>query len=149
MRTPYTEEEIDAVAVYCGGNGRCYLLPSALAAGRGGINLRLTAARNGQRGCINLASQYELSGAVAQLEERRHGMAEVRGSSPLSSTPDPAVPADEIEVGAHEFRNRFGYYLDCAAAGRRVSIKRHGKPHAELGPPTRRAGRGRSSAARR
>jgi hypothetical protein len=31
-----------------------------------------------------MAAQYEL-GAIAQLGERRHGMAEVEGSSPSSS----------------------------------------------------------------
>ncbi len=41
-------------------------------------------------------------------------MAEARGSSPLSST-----PAGELVAGAHEFRERFGWYLERAAAGQR------------------------------
>ncbi len=83
----YGEHEIDLVAVYCGDLDRCYLLPSGLVVGRRAIHLRLSAPRNGQRACINLASDFEFAGAVAQLEERRAGSAKVRGSSPLSSTP--------------------------------------------------------------
>jgi prevent-host-death family protein len=92
---------------------------------------------NGQRAALNWADQYRL-GAVAQLAERRRGTAEVRGSNPLSSTlevtaaaPDPG----QIEVGAHEFRNHFGYYMEQAAAGAEVSILRRGRPFARLGPP--------------
>ena len=36
------------------------------------------------------------------------GSHEVRGSSPLSST-----PSDTLRTGCHEFRNHFGHYLDC------------------------------------
>ena len=53
---------------------RCYLLP--VASGRwhaAAISLRLSPPRNGQRACINLASDFEFPGAVAQLEERRAG----------------------------------------------------------------------------
>ena len=85
VRASYAPDEIDLVAVYCGELGRCYLLPSALACGRTAIWLRLTAPKNGQRACINLASDFEFSGAVAQLGERRAGSAKVRGSSPLGS----------------------------------------------------------------
>src|SRR6185503_15654547 len=49
-------------------------------------------------------------GAVAQLGERVAGSHEVRGSSPLSSTSPPAA----VHVGCHDFRNRFGYYLEQA-----------------------------------
>jgi prevent-host-death family protein len=60
-------------------------------------------------------------------------MAEVRGSSPLSSTAD-VVSAPIETVGAHEFRNRFGIYLDRAAAGGEIQISRHGRPFARLLP---------------
>jgi prevent-host-death family protein len=130
-RRSYKQEEIDLIAVYCGEFDRCYLLPSALIAGRQAIYLRLTPPRNAQRACINLASHFEFPGAVAQLEERRHGMAEVRGSSPLSSIPvEPTV----IRLGSHEFRNRFGYYVERAAAGDEVHVSRHGGPFARLLP---------------
>jgi prevent-host-death family protein len=82
-----------------------------------------------------LATQYEFQGAVAQLEERRAGSAKVRGSSPLSSTLDVPAAADPIEVGAHEFRNHFGYYLEQASPGAEVLVRRRGRPFAKLGPP--------------
>src|SRR5439155_25971581 len=72
-----------------------------------------------------------LLGGVARLGERRHGMAEVRGSSPLSST----SLADEITVGAHQFRNHFGYWMERAAAGDEILITRRGRRYARLGPP--------------
>ena len=61
-------------------------------------------------------------------------MAEARGSSPLSSIDEPESE-DEFQVGAHEFRNRFGHYMECAAAGTHILIRRHGKPFARLSPP--------------
>jgi hypothetical protein len=85
VRSPYLPSEIDLVAVYCGALDRCYLLPRSLACERTAIHLRLTPPRNKQRACINLASEFDFAGAVAQLEERRAGSAKARGSSPLSS----------------------------------------------------------------
>src|SRR5207247_9427256 len=64
---------------------------------------------NGQRAGLHFAEEYPL-GAIAQLEERLRGTQEVAGSSPASSTP-PADVAATI-VGAHEFRNRFGWYME-------------------------------------
>jgi prevent-host-death family protein len=123
-RASYTEEEIDLLAVYCGGLDRCYLLPSALVAGRRQISLRLVSALNGQRACVNLAADFEFSGAVAQLEERDAGSVEARGSSPLSSTVSPE-PTGVMQMGANEFRNRFGYYMERAAAGDEILVTRH------------------------
>ena len=134
VRTPYTPDEIDLVAVYCGELARCYLLPSALACGRTAAYLRLVPPKNGQRACINLASDFEFDGAVAQLEEHRHGMARVRGSSPLSSTSSPG-PRNVTRTGSNEFRNHFGYYMERAAAGEEIHISRHGRPFARLMPP--------------
>jgi antitoxin (DNA-binding transcriptional repressor) of toxin-antitoxin stability system len=31
--------------------------------------------------------------------------------------------------------SHFGYYMERAAAGEEILIKRRGKPHARLGPP--------------
>ncbi len=56
-------------------------------------------------------------------------MAEVRGSSPLSSI----VAPPSLRTGCHEFRNHFGYYLD-QAAGREIEITRHGRRYARLVP---------------
>jgi prevent-host-death family protein len=136
VTSTYDASEIDAVAVYCAALRRCYLLPIDLVAGRGAVALRLSPARNSQRAALNLAADYEFRGAVAQLEERVAGSDEVRGSSPLSSTADRIGPAPICdEVGAHEFRNRFGLYLERAAAGAEVLISRHGRPCARLVPP--------------
>jgi prevent-host-death family protein len=127
-RSPYAPGEIDLVAAYCGSLDRCYLLPSALACGRTGIYLRLAPPTNGQRASINLATDFEFAGAVAQLEEHHTGSVGARGSSPLSSTPL------AVDVGCHQFRNHFGYYLERAAAGVEVRISRRGRPYARLVP---------------
>jgi prevent-host-death family protein len=132
VRTVYTREEIDALGVYCASLDRCYLIPVEKLNGGGSFHMRVAPARNHQRAGVNMASEYEF-GAVAQLEERRHGMAEARGSSPLSSTPLPDDAAlDEIEVGAHEFRNHFGYFMERAAAGQHIRVVRRGKPYVHL-----------------
>ena len=61
------------------------------------------------------------------------GSHEVRGSSPLSSTS--VAPSHELSLGAHEFRERFGYYMELAAAGEEILIRRHGRAFARLSPP--------------
>ena len=58
-------------------------------------------------------------------------MPEVRGSSPLSSTPPPDGPQ---VVGAHQFREHFGFWLEQAAAGLQLTVTRRGRPHVQLGP---------------
>ena len=137
VQRAYTADEIDLVAVYCAQLDRCYLLPIELVAGRRAIHLRVTPPLNGQRACIQLASSFEFDGAVAQLEERDAGSVEARGSSPLSSiarsAPEEPV-ATVVQVGSHQFRNHFGYYLERAAAGDEVEIARHGRPYARLVP---------------
>ncbi len=87
--TTYDATEVDGVAVYCQELKRCYWLPIDVVAERRGFFLRLTPAANHQRAAINFAADYEL-GAIAQLGERCHGMAEVVGSSPTSSTSRPS-----------------------------------------------------------
>lgn len=129
VRRRYTETEIDAMAVYCGELDRCYLVPKHLVVNREALQLRLSPPLNGQRACINLASDYEFAGAVAQLEERLNGIQEAEGSSPSSST-----PASTLQVGAHEFRNLFGYFMERAAAGQEIFVTRRGKPYVRLCP---------------
>ncbi len=85
IRRSYNEQEVDAIGVYWPVGGKCYLIPISVAAGRKQIYLRLSPAKNRQRLGVHLAEQYEL-GAIAQLGERLHGMQEVAGSSPASST---------------------------------------------------------------
>jgi prevent-host-death family protein len=36
------------------------------------------------------------------------------------------------EVGAHEFRNRFGWYMERAAAGEEIRVTRRGRPYVRL-----------------
>src|SRR4051794_27108890 len=97
VRTTYTEHEVDAIGVYCDALNRCFLLPIEEVAEQSVVHLRLTPARNNQRALVKMAEDYDLAkivrdlGAVAQLGERRAGSAKVRGSSPLSSTPQQAA----------------------------------------------------------
>jgi prevent-host-death family protein len=130
-RRKYTVDEIDLVAVYCHELDRCYLLPSTLVAGRRSIQLRVTPTKNGQRALLNHAVDFEFAGAVAQLVERYAGSVQARGSSPLSSTPS---PPETLQVGANQFRNHFGYYLEKAGEGHEVLVSRRGRPYVRLSP---------------
>jgi prevent-host-death family protein len=134
IRTKYTADEIDALAIYCPETGECYLLPAEMVAGRSGFHLRLAPPRNAQRASVHYAADYRL-GAIAQLGERLTGSQEVVGSSPTSSTPYPAEASGSHEVGAHEFRNLFGLYIQRAAAGETFLVTRRGKPYARVSPP--------------
>jgi hypothetical protein len=90
VRSVYTSDEVDAIAAYCADLRQCFLLPISEFDGQSYLHLRLAPCRNNQSVGVKWAAQYRL-GAVAQLEERRHGMPEARGSSPLSSTSEEAV----------------------------------------------------------
>ena len=129
FRTTYSEAEIDLFAVYCGDLDRAFLLPATRFAGMHQVNLRLTPPRNGQRACINLAEDFDFEGAIAQLEERRHGMAEVVGSSPTSSTSSRRAPT---AVGSDAFRIRLGEWLERAGAGEDILVTFRGKPRVRL-----------------
>jgi antitoxin (DNA-binding transcriptional repressor) of toxin-antitoxin stability system len=126
-RTFYSHDEIDALAAYCADVDRCYLLPGPMIWGKTMIQLRLEPARNHQRAGLHFSTHYEFSGAVAQLEERVTGSHEATGSSPVSSTPTTAP--SPLQIGAHEFAKRFGYWTERAAAGEEVLVSRHGTPH--------------------
>jgi prevent-host-death family protein len=134
VRSTYGEDEIDAVAAYCPDLDRCFLLPIELVDGRNMLHLRLEPTRNGQRAALHFAVDYEFRGAVAQLAEHFHGMEGAEGSSPSSSTFAAPTEAQQVEVGAHIFRNRFGYYMERAAAGEEIAVSRRGKPHVRLVP---------------
>lgn len=135
VRTLYSAMEVDAIGAYCEELDACFLIPIEIAEGKNAISLRLAPARNGQRAALNWAEQY-LLGAVAQLAERRRGTAEARGSNPLSSTPSEEsaeeVTDNVIDVGAHQFRNHFGYYMEQAAAGAEVVVSRRGRPYVRM-----------------
>jgi PD-(D/E)XK endonuclease len=130
-RTTDKDSEIERFGVYCGELDRCFLIPVAVAAGEFQLHLRLHPPRNGQRACITLAEDHTFDGAVAQLGERCHGMAEVRGSSPLSSTPSP----EPVTIGVNAFRDGFGSCMDRIAAGEEVVPRRH--PWIVIGPGRR------------
>jgi hypothetical protein len=85
VRTTYTRDEVDLIAVYCPDIDACFAIPIEVVEGRYVLHLRLSPARNNQKIGVTMADEYRL-GAVAQLGERRAGSAKVRGSSPLSST---------------------------------------------------------------
>ena len=131
IRSTYTAEEIDAIGAYCDELRECFLIPIDVAAGKSAMHLRLAPARNGQRAALNWAEQFRL-GAVAQLAERRRGTAEARGSNPLSSTPQAETAPIVESVGAHEFRNHFGYYMEQAAGGTEVLVSKRGRPFVRL-----------------
>ena len=57
-------------------------------------------------------------------------MAEVRGSSPLSSTSSTGATT----VGANTFRGQLGYWMDRVAAGEEIVITRRGRPRIRLSP---------------
>ena len=92
LKRSYTRDEVDAFAAYSADLERCYLLPLELFENQRYIQLRLEPTRNNQRQGINWAENFEFPatldrfGAIAQLGERRDGIAEVTGSSPVGST---------------------------------------------------------------
>jgi prevent-host-death family protein len=131
IRVPYSPDEIDAVAAYCEALDECYLLPIDLVAGRRAVQLRIRPPKNCQRAALNWAVDYQLSGAVAQLGRARRWQRRGRGfeSHQLHSP----ARADHT-VGAHEFRNHFGWYMELAAAGSEIAVTRRGKPAVRLVP---------------
>jgi PD-(D/E)XK endonuclease len=145
IRSPYSAGEIDAVTAYCADLERVYLLPTELVLGKHQVRLRLAAAKNGQRAGLNWAADHELPGAVAQLGRASRWQREGRGfeSHQLHSLESGAesvagvetsVAGVETEVGAHEFRNHFGWYMQRATAGETFLVKRRGKPYVKLSP---------------
>jgi prevent-host-death family protein len=131
VRSTYSADEIDAVAVYCEKLDRCYLLPPSTFAGIGQLHLRVGDPRNGQRASLNWAASYAFPGAVAQLGRAPVWHTGGRGfeSPQLHSSGSPAAV-----VGANTFRNHFGWYMERAAAGEEFLITRRGKPRVRLTP---------------
>jgi prevent-host-death family protein len=142
VRRRYMPDEVDLFAAYCHETRIAYLFPFALVSGQGSIQLRLTAPRNNQRAAIHFASEFELPGAVAQLEVALawHARGRRFESGQLHSP-----LAAESQVGANEFRQRFGRYMERAAAGETFHVTRRGKPYVTLGPGGESQSRTRSS----
>jgi prevent-host-death family protein len=132
VNSKYAASEVDLVAIYCADTGHCYLVSPDLFDGRAALYLRVAEAKNNQRAALNWAADYEFQGAVAQLAERPNGIREVRGSIPLSSISTEEVTDNVVNVGAHQFRNHFGHYMEQAAGGAEVLVSRHGRPFVRL-----------------
>ena len=134
IETKYSADEVDAVAVYCEELDRCYLLPISLVAGMRSIQLRLRAPRNGQRAALNWASDFQLSGAVAQLGRAPRWHRGSRGFESHQLHSHPTHSSGMQEVGAHQFRNHFGWYMERTVAGEEFLVTRRGKPCVRLVP---------------
>lgn len=133
VRSKYTVDEIDLVAAHCHELGTNYLIPfGALGEDRSGIQLRLSPPKNGQIAALHWAADHHFAGAVAQLGRASRWQREGRGfeSHQLHSPGNGA----ESTVGAHGFRERFGYWMERAAAGEEILITRRGRRYARLGP---------------
>lgn len=128
IRSTYAEHEVDLFAVYCGKLDRCFLLPAGLLVNKTVVYLRLTAARNGQRACINLADDFTFDGAVAQLARATRWQRVGQGfeSPQLHSFSDSR--SESVTIGAEAFRESLGFWLDQVAAGEEVVVTRRGKP---------------------
>ena len=126
----YSEGEVDLFAVYCGELDRCFLLPACPLANKTTLHLRLTAARNGQRACINLANDFTFAGAVAQLARASRWQREGQGFESPQLHPNSKNAA--VTIGADSCRVSFGYWLDRVAAGEDVVVTRRGKPMIRL-----------------
>lgn len=131
VRRSYSSREVDLIAAHCPEIQATYLVPIEIVEGQGALQLRLSPPLNGQKAALHYAEEHEFPGAVAQLEERLAGSEEARGSSPLSSTP---APEGITTVGAHQFRNRFGFYMERAERGEEIVVTRRGRPAVRLGP---------------
>ena len=130
IRTIYTAEEIDAIAIYCEDTASCYYIPMELFGDRTSMQLRLSPPQNGQRASIEWAQKHEL-GAVAQLAVAPAWHAGGRRfESDQLHSPDDAHET----VGAHRFRNLFGWYMQRAHSGEEFLITRRGKPYVRLVP---------------
>jgi prevent-host-death family protein len=131
VRRTYKPGEIDLLAAYCHELDRCYLLPAEFVIERRAVQLRLEPARNGQRAGVNLASDYEFEGAVAQLARAPVWHTGGRGfeSPQLHSQ---SRSSDEESVAADEFRNRLGWYMERASRGERFFVTRRGRPYVRL-----------------
>ncbi len=90
VKTTYSADEIDAFAIYCDALDECFYVPFEVVGKKAQLHLRVRPAKNNQRQLVTMADDHRL-GAIAQLGERLHGMQEVAGSSPASSTPQEAA----------------------------------------------------------
>ena len=133
IRTTYTADEVDVIAAHCAELKRCFAVSITEFAPSGTMHLRLTPARNGQRAGLHFADDYDF-GAIAQLGEHLSGTQGVGGSSPPSSTPPTGARTAAVSIGSHEFRNRFGWYMERAAAGEELLVTHRDRPRIRVAP---------------
>jgi hypothetical protein len=131
VRTHYTKDQIDAVAAYCADLDRCYLLPVHLVAGRNQVSLRLEATRNGQEAKVNWAAHFELAAMVKGAPGDGHLNVE---TARVIAPPPHSVPDHGMVVTAHEFRGRFGRFMELASMGAEINVTRFGRPFVRLVP---------------
>jgi prevent-host-death family protein len=134
IRTAYSADDVDAVAVYCDELDRCYLLPVSLFDGMKGLSLRVASTKNGQRAGLHFAVDHLLDGAVAQLGRAPAWHAGGRGFESHQLHSHRTENSGVEEVGAHQFRNHFGWYMQRAAGGEEFFVTRRGKPYVRLVP---------------
>lgn len=134
VRNKYSSDEIDFFAAHCHELDRNFLIPIGLVDGHSGLSLRLAAPRNNQMAAIHFAQDYAFAGAVAQLERAPawHAGGRRFESGQLHSPEAPLASTEN--VGAHEFRGRFGWYMERAAAGTEIRVTKRGKPYVRLVP---------------
>jgi prevent-host-death family protein len=127
----YTRGEIDAVAAYCQATETCFLLPIAEIEGLSIVHLRLRPARNGQFAGVRMASEYELARGCSSAGRASGWQPLGRGFESPQLHP-PAAAGQTVR--AHEFRDRFGSYMERASRGETFYVTRRGRPHVVLGP---------------
>jgi prevent-host-death family protein len=135
VRRTYTSDEIDFFAAHCHELNQNFLIPIELVDGHSGINLRLAPAKNSQRAALHFAADHTLAGAVAQLEVAPawHAGGRRFESGQLHS-PDADQTRPVEDVGAHVFRQQFGWYMQRAAAGEEIRVSKRGKPYVHIVP---------------
>jgi hypothetical protein len=84
LRSTYSADEIDAIAVYAPDTDRCYLLPVEETEGHVTLSLRLTPTRNNQAERVRWAHDYELESSL-----ERHWAVGTRESAPGADVPKP------------------------------------------------------------
>jgi prevent-host-death family protein len=134
IRRIYSAQQVDGFAAYCAELDRYFLLPLSAFPSISQIHLRLTPPRNNQRAASNWAEDFSFEatllrpGAVAQLGR-------ATGWQPVGQGfESPRLHSSSTTVGAHEFREHFGWYMERAADGEEIAVTRRGKPYVRLIP---------------
>ncbi len=128
----YTRDEVDGFGVYCAELRRAFFVPIEQLDGQATVVLRVAPPQNSQRGGIRWAADFAFeaklrsSGAVAQLGRASGWQPEGQGFE------SPRLHSSGTTVGAHEFRNRFGWYMEQAAAGEEIAVTRRGRPYVRM-----------------